>query len=65
MLKSCVKTYSNVFSIYTVEYGYQVILATTTNRDEVENLCKEFSATNRKIYVENVFTAHQTYRYKL
>lgn len=65
MLRSCVKTYSNVFSIYVIEYGIQVVLATTTKREEVEKLCKEFAPFHRKIYVENVFTAHQTYRFKL
>lgn len=65
MLKSCVKTYSCVFSIYVIEYGIQVVLATTTTREEVEKLCKEFAPFHRKIYVENVFIAHQTYRFKL
>lgn len=64
MLKSCVKTYSGVYTGYIVRHGIQEILFTCQSSSEADKLCKEFSATYSGIYVEQVFTAHTTYRYR-
>ena len=67
-LVKCSKTYSGSFTGYIMEYGIQLILFRTCDRDKVDSLCKEFSTTlkpHQKIYVEEVFCCHTISKFKL
>lgn len=60
-----VKTYSLVFSVYTIENGLQNVLFSTTDRDLIVPKCKELSIYLSKIFVSEDFHSNKIYKFKL
>lgn len=60
-----VKTYSLVFTVYTIENGLQNVLFSTTDRDLIVPKCKELSIHLSKIFVSEDFHANKIYKFKL
>lgn len=65
MLNRIVKTYSIVFTGYVISHGIQVVLFSTTDRNQVESLCKEYVPSYPKIYIDEVFCMHSINVFKL